>query len=97
MYWTRDIMNFFQIEQEDINIFLNFHQVYKHTILQKMQHGGFDVEVKKNTGRSGSYWVNPFEESGEYDSKDKERSFYVKLENYVIQDNYVQGGGGNNG
>ena len=57
MYWTRDIMMFFKIEQEDVNCFLNFHQVYKHTILQKMNNNGFNVEVTKKTGRAGSYWI----------------------------------------
>ena len=58
-----------------------------------MNNVGFDVEVKKNTGRSGSYWIPNFDN---YDSIEKEKSFYVKLEQYVIQDNYVQGGGGQN-
>jgi hypothetical protein len=62
MYWTRDVMGFFQIEREDVDCFLNFHQVYKHTILQKMNKNGFNVEVNKKTGRAGSYWVpNAFE------------------------------------
>jgi len=81
---------FFKIEQEDVNCFLNFHQVYKHTILQKMNNNGFDVEVNKKVGRAGSYWV-PNHDADEYNQNkpEDEKSFYTKIQNFVIQDNYV--------
>lgn len=37
MYWTRDILHFFGIEPEDINIFLNYHQVYKENMTKRLQ------------------------------------------------------------
>ena len=33
MYWTREIINFFGIKEEDTKTFLNFHQVYKLTYM----------------------------------------------------------------
>lgn len=77
MYWTRDILNFYQIENEDVNVFLNFHQVYKHTILQKMNNNGFNIETNKMSGRAGSYWQKGPGES--YDENDSEKSFYTKI------------------
>ena len=82
MYWTRDILNFYQIENEDVNVFLNFHQVYKHTILQKMNNNGFNIETNKMAGRAGSYWQRGPSES--YDENDSEKSFYTKIQQYVI-------------
>jgi hypothetical protein len=37
LYWRRDILTFFGIENEDMKVFLNYHQSYKQAIARKMQ------------------------------------------------------------
>lgn len=36
LYWTRSILEFFGIKNEDIDVFLNFHQIYKMQMNRKM-------------------------------------------------------------
>ena len=35
VYWNREILQFFGIKEEDIPVFLNFHQIYKLEITKK--------------------------------------------------------------
>lgn len=58
MYWTRDILHFFGIKEEDISVFLNFHQVYKYYMSKRLESkslapDGFD----RLADRAGSYWA----------------------------------------
>lgn len=56
MYWTREILNFFGIKNEDINIFLNIHQVYKFALTKKVSLRSFS-NMGDVTDRTGSYWA----------------------------------------
>jgi hypothetical protein len=56
MYWTRDILYFFGIKNEDINIFLNIHQVYKFQLTKMVSLRSFSQAEGVND-RTGSYWA----------------------------------------
>ena len=57
MYWTRDILQFFGIADEDITVFLSFHQIYIFSLNQRYQHRSFSgVNLNQVAGRAGSYW-----------------------------------------
>jgi hypothetical protein len=57
MYWTRDILYFFGIKSEDINIFLNIHQVYKFSLTKQATLRSFSANYNVVNDRTGSYWV----------------------------------------
>ena len=57
MYWTRDILHFFGIvEERDISVYLNFHQVYKDRATRKLNDRSAMSEYKGRDRRAGSYW-----------------------------------------
>ena len=57
MYWTRDILQFFGISDDDISVFLSFHQIYVYSLNQKFQRRSLqNVNFREVAGRAGSYW-----------------------------------------
>jgi hypothetical protein len=56
MYWTRDVLYFFGIKNEDINIFLNIHQVYKFSLTKMVSLRSFSGNYNLVNDRTGSYW-----------------------------------------
>jgi len=55
VYWNREILQFFGIKDEDIPVFLNFHQVYKLEITRKYNQKNFSTH-SQGDHRLGSYW-----------------------------------------
>jgi len=64
MYWTRDILHFFGVKSEDISIFLNYHQVYKWTMTERLQSRNLPTSESylHITDRHGSYAPGAFHE-----------------------------------
>jgi hypothetical protein len=59
MYWTRDILQFFGIDDErDINVYLNFHQVYKDKATRRFsERNSLNQDFSRGRDRrAGSYW-----------------------------------------
>mmetsp|Transcript_26313 Transcript_26313/g.40160 ORF Transcript_26313/g.40160 Transcript_26313/m.40160 type:complete len:213 (+) Transcript_26313:1249-1887(+) len=56
IYWTKNILQFFQIPEADINVFLNFHQVYRTAYLRKMNSRNLSQSFHGQDERAGSYW-----------------------------------------
>ena len=66
IYWTRDILQFFGVDSDDMKTFLNFHQIYKFALSSKLRsednrNSGLYEEV---TDRTGSYWNKDKESFG---------------------------------
>ena len=58
MYWTRDVLYFFGIKNEDITIFLNIHQVYKFGLTKELSLKSFSGNnLNLVNDRTGSYWA----------------------------------------
>lgn len=62
MYWTRDVLYFFGIKNEDINIFLNIHQLHKFSLTKKVSLRSFSGNYNLVNDRTGSYWARGQEE-----------------------------------
>ena len=64
MYWTRDILHFFGVKSEEISIFLNYHQVYKWTMTERLRSRGLPTSESylEVTDRAGSYAFGAFDE-----------------------------------
>ena len=93
MYWTREIITFFGIKEADIKTFLNFHQVYKLTYMQKLQQEGRRSLSSHQTGRAGSYWnPNYINDANSSDPRFSEKSFHVNIGKFEIKEDYIYAG-----
>lgn len=57
MYWTRDILDFFGIQEDDTTVFLNLHQFHRNELLKKFSsRNTTSMSFQNEDYRTGSYF-----------------------------------------